>query len=133
MQEHTRLDSIPVFSMEMEKGETSYRDVDQILVYLKARIDAHEMARFIAVFDHYSHTRELESGRIDATIRDAKSIVFCFGITLPDPQAMAYRPRSIGIVELEDKFIISFLECPMPVANLVMEEWARSLQDTPMD
>lgn len=129
MQEHTRLESIPVFSLEMEKGETSYQDVDQIIACLKARIDAHEMARFVAVFDHYQHTKGLESGRIDPAILDAKNIVFCFGITLPDPQAMAYRPRSIGVVELKQSFVISFLEAPMPVANVVMEQWARSLHD----
>lgn len=130
MQEHTRLDSIPVFSLEMEKGETNCQNVNQIIACLKARIEAHELARFITVFDHYRHTSELECGQIDAAILGAKNIIFCFGITLPNPQAMAYRPSSIGVVELEDSFIISFLECPMPVANVVMEDWARSLHDS---
>ncbi len=129
MQEHTRLDSIPVFSLEMEKGETNGQNVDQIIACLKARIEAHDMASFIAIFDHYRHTSELESGQVDAAILDAKNIIFCFGITLPNPQAIAYRPRSIGVVELKNSFIISFLECPMPVANVVMENWARSLRD----
>ena len=133
MQETTRLESIPVFSLEMEKGETSHQDVDQIIAYLKACIDAHEMARFIGVFDHYTHTRGLRGGHIDAAILNAKNIVFCFGITLPTPQAMAFRPRSIGVVELEKSFVVSFLEGPMPLANLVVEEWAKSLQDRPRD
>ncbi len=133
MREHTRLESIPVFSLEMEKGETNHRDLDQIIAHLKACIDAHEMARFIGIFDHYTHTRALKSGQIDAAILNAKNIVFCFGITLPTPQAMAFRPRSIGVVELEKSFVISFLEGPMPLANLVIEEWARSLQNRPRD
>ena len=129
MQEHTKLESIPVFSLEMGKSETVYRDVDQIIACLEARIEAHEMARFVAVFDHYGHTKGLDDGQIDAAILDAKSIVFCFGITLPDPQAMAFRPRAIGVVELEDRFVISFLQGPMPVANVVTETWVRSLAD----
>ncbi len=127
MREHTRLESFPVFTLEMEKGETSCRDVDQVIACLKERIDAHDMARFIAVFDHYEHTRALENGQIDAAILKAKNIVFCFGITLPTPQAMAFRPRSIGVAELKKRFVISFLQAPMPLANLVMEKWVRAL------
>ncbi len=133
MRESTKLECVPVFSLEIEKNETSHRDVDQIVACLKALIDAHEMARFISVFDHYAHTRGLENGQIDLAILNAKNIVLCFGITLPTPQAMAFRPRSIGVVELKKSFVISFLEGPMPLANLVMEEWARSLRDRPRD
>ena len=129
MQERTSLESIPVFTLEMEKGETSCRDINQIIAFLKERIDAHEMAQFIAVFDHYEHTKALKSGQIDATILEAKNIVFCFGITLPTPQAMAFRPRSIGVAELRKSFVISFLEGPMPLANLITEKWVRGLSE----
>lgn len=61
------------------------------------------------------------------TILAAKHIVFCFGITPPEPLMMAVRPRSIGVVELAERFLITFLEAPMPVANLAMEQWAKSL------
>jgi hypothetical protein len=37
------------------------------------------------------------------------------------------------VCEIEDRFVISFMEAPMPVANAVIEEWARSLYAAPDD
>lgn len=119
----------PVFTLEIEKSETTFCTVDEIVAYLKAKIDAHEATRFIAVFDHYGHTRELAQGQISPDILSAKNIVFCFGIQLPNPQVMAVRPRSIGVTELQDRFVINFLEAPMPVANTAMEEWVKSVKN----
>ena len=119
----------PVFTLEVEKQETTFDSVDAIIAFLKQRIEEHRVARFIAIFDHYAHTSALQEGEIGEDILDAKNIVFCFGIALPSPQVMAVRPRSIGVVEMSDHFVISFMEAPMPVANVAMEEWARSLKN----
>jgi len=119
----------PVFSLELDKSETTMQTVDEIIDYFKSKIDAHKVVSFIAVFDHYSHTKALEEGVIDESILDAKDIIFCFGIALPNAQVLAVRPRSIGVAELEDKFIISFMEAPMPLANVAMEEWAKGLRN----
>ena len=119
----------PLFTLEVEKRETSFTSVDQIIAFLKNRIDENKVASFIAVFDHYRHTKSLECGRIDEAILDAKNIVFCFGITLPNPQAMAVRPRSIGVVELKNTFVVTFMEAPMPLANVAMEAWAQSIKN----
>ena len=119
----------PVFSLELDKSETTMKTVDEIINYFKKKIKSHKVATFIAIFDHYSHTKALEDGVIDKSILDAKDIVFCFGITLPSPQVLAVRPRSIGIAELHDKFVISFMEAPMPLANTAMEEWAKNLRN----
>ena len=81
------------------------------------------------MFDHYSHTSSLPEGEIAPEIKDAKNLVFCFGIKLPGPQVMAVRPRSIGVTELEDKFIVNFMEAPMPIANTTMEAWAKSIKN----
>jgi hypothetical protein len=40
---------------------------------------------------------------------------------------MAVRPRSNGVVEQTDRFVISFLEAPMPLANNVMEAWVKAI------
>ena len=125
---HTLLQQqYPVFTLEVEKQETGFNTADEIIKYLKLCVDEHEISRFIAVFDHYSHTSGLKNGWIDESILDAKNIVFCFGITLPSPEAMATRPKSIGVVELTDRFVITFLEAPMPMANSTMESWVRSI------
>jgi len=119
----------PVFTLEVEKKETNFNEVDGIIAYLKERIEKHKVAQFIAIFDHYSHTQGLEEGQIGKEILDAKNIIFCFGIALPNPQVMAVRPRSIGIVETANSYIITFMEAPMPVANVAMEDWAKSIKN----
>jgi hypothetical protein len=42
---------------------------------------------------------------------------------------MAVRPRSIGVTEYADRFVINFLEPPMPPATEAMEAWVRGLRD----
>lgn len=119
----------PVFTLELDRDETSFQSVDAICVHLRGRIEARKSAVFIAEFDHLAHTRSLPEGRIAEDIRAAKNLVFCFGIALPDPQVLAVRPRSIGIAETDRGFVITFMEAPMPVANAAMEDWAKGLRD----
>lgn len=119
----------PVYTLEFAKTETKHKDCDEIIAFLKARVDEHKVACYIAEFDHYTHTSALEEGEMQEGIIAAKNIVFCFGIKLPKPEMMAVRPRSIGVVEYEDRFVVSFLEAPMPVANQAMESWAKAIVD----
>ncbi|WP_275098774.1 DUF6858 family protein [Sedimenticola hydrogenitrophicus] len=129
MQQSLTREAFSLFSLEIGKSETTLSSVDQILDHLKGCIEADPAAVFIATFDHYAHTRALPNGQIHRDIRAASNIIFCFGLTLPTPQAMALRPRSIGVVELPESFHITFMEAPMPVANTAMESWARSVRN----
>lgn len=129
MRKFTFQEKYPVNSLEVNKNETTFEHVDEIIDYLKEKIDQHKVARFIAIFDHYSHTNELEDGEMSESIMDAKNIIFCFGTKLPIPDVLAVRPRSIGVTELEDRFVISFMEAPMPPANQSMEEWVLSIRN----
>jgi hypothetical protein len=122
-------ETYPMFTLEVEKSETTYRSVDEIIEFLHEKIEDNRSARYIAIFDHYAHTRDLDEGRVDKSILAAKNIIFCFGFTLPNPQVLGLRPRSIGVAETEDNFVISFMEAPMPVANVVMETWALAIRD----
>lgn len=117
----------PVFVLELNRNETGYRSVDEIIGYLENAIRDSGIARVIAVFDHYEHTRNLQLGQIAANILAAKNLLFCFGLSLPDPAALALRPRSLGVAETTTGFVISFLEAPMPVANQLMEDWVKAL------
>jgi hypothetical protein len=119
----------PVYSVEIGHQETSYGSVDEIIRYFRGCIEGHRCARFIGVFDHYAHTIGLPEGQVDEGIRAAQNIVFCFGITLPDPHALAVRPRSIGVAETRHGFTITFMEAPMPVANAAMEDWALGVRN----
>ncbi len=130
MKETLRKEQYPLFMLEIGKSETSCRSVDEILDHLQQRIERQGTAYYIARFDHLAHTLSLPEGRVDTQILDAKCILFCFGLTLPSPESLAGRPRSIGVAELADRFVVTFLEAPMPVANSAMEQWARAIADT---
>lgn len=118
----------PVFVLELAKSETSCQSVDEIASRLKAAIAADNRVAWIAEFDHFAHTQKL-GGTIAPEIRAAKNLVFCFGLQLPNPQVLAVRPRSLGIVDCGDRFVINFLEAPMKPANDAMEGWAKALRD----
>jgi len=119
----------PVFELDLPKSETSLQNVDEVIAYFRAKVDAHPKCTYIATFDHYAHTTSLPDGSVAEGIKAAKHIIFCFGVALPNPTVMAIRPRAIGVVEYADRFDINFLEPPMPVATQAMEDWAMGLKD----
>ena len=127
MKQITVMEKYPVFTIEIAKNETTYKNVDEILAYLKLQIEAHPIATYIGEFDHYSHTKSLEVGEISEDIKDAKNIICCFGKILPKPEVLAVRPRAIGVAEMTESFVISFLEAPNPDANAAMEKWAKGI------
>ena len=121
------MDKYPVYTLELLKSEVAQKNVNEIIEYFKAKIEAHPIAKFIAIFDHYSHTKSLD-GEINPEILDAQNIIFCFGPAIPNTKILAARPRSIGVCELEDKFVIEFLEAPKEQLHDLMENWAKSLK-----
>jgi hypothetical protein len=118
----------PIFEIEYKKDELKYKNVDEIITALKKRIDEHPDIAFIAIFDHYKHTLNLKDGIINTNIKDAKNIIFCFGKEIPTPEIMAVRPRSIGVCEMQDLFVINFLEAPSETVNKTIEEFIKSLK-----
>jgi hypothetical protein len=129
MKQTTLLEKYPVFELELDKAETTYRTAQEVIDALKASIEAHPLVSFIGEFDHYSHTRNLPAGEIAPEIKDARLVVFCFGVKLPNPHVLAVRPRSIGVADMGDRFVINFLEPPMPVATEAMEGWVKALRN----
>ena len=120
-------DKYHIFEIEYKKSELAYKSVDEIITALHTKIDAHPVLAFIAIFDQYKHTRSLKDSEINPKIKAAKNIVFCFGKELPTPEVLAVRPRSIGVCETQDSFILNFLEAPNEMANKTMEEFVKSL------
>ncbi len=116
-----------VFSIEIEKENCVKQNLKEILNFLKNEIESHPIAHYIGIFDHYSHTKKLKEGEIASDILDAQIILFCFGKKLETPLQLAVRPRSIGIAETNDEFVISFLDAPTPIFNEVMEKWIEAL------
>lgn len=54
----------PIYTLEIDKSETSFTSVDMIIEHLKGKIDAHPVVAYIGVFDHYAHTSGLKDGVI---------------------------------------------------------------------
>jgi len=127
MKQSIVMEKYPVFELDIKKSETTFKTADEIISYLKEKIDNHSIAIYIATFDHYSHTKSLAEGEIAPDILDAKNIVCCFGKNLPKANMLAVRPRSIGVAELSDEFVVSFLEAPNPMANDAMESWVKGI------
>lgn len=121
------MDKYPVYTLELSKNEMYISSAKDIAEYFKEKIENHPIAKFISIFDHYSHTKALGGQIMDGLI-DAQNIVFCFGQAIPNTKIMAIRPRSIGICEFEDKIVIDFIEAPKEEINALMESWAEGLK-----
>jgi hypothetical protein len=117
----------PVLVSEIGKDETTCRSLGDMVTYFKAKIAENPKVQFIGVFDHYAHTKSI-GGEIASDIQGAVDVMFCFGFVLPNPQVLAVRPRSIGVADLGDKFVVSFMEAPMKPANDAMETWVKGLR-----
>jgi len=121
------MDKYPVYSLELLKNEMSAKTTQDVVGYFKEKIQSHPIATFITIFDHYTHTKNL-GGEIMNGLIDAQNVVFCFGAAIPNTKILAARPRSIGVCEFEDKFIIDFIEAPKEELHNVMESWAKALK-----
>ena len=120
------MDKYPVYTLNVKKSEVAYTNVAEIVAYFKAKIDEHPIAKFIAIFEHYEHTKAL-GGEILEGLRDAQNIVFCFGSAIPNTKVLAIRPRSIAVCEMEDSFVIEFMAAPKEEINTLMETWVKAL------
>jgi hypothetical protein len=127
MQKTILMDKYPVHSFELNKDETNFTNVDEIIQTLKSFIDAHPVAVYITIFDHYAHTKSLADATIDENILDAKNLVFCFGKQIPTSKILAVRPRSIGVCKTTTGFNIDFMQAPNDQLNNTMIEWVESL------
>ncbi|MEA1956029.1 MAG: hypothetical protein U9N02_06005 [Campylobacterota bacterium] len=121
------MDKYPIYSLELNKDDITQKTASEIIEYFKKNIETHPVAKFIAIFDHYEHTKSLD-GEIDSNILNAINIIFCFGKAIPNTRVLAVRPRSIGVVELENKFVIEFMEAPNEKFHSVMEKWSTDLE-----
>ncbi len=127
MQSKQFKDKYPIFYKEFLKSECSLESVDGFLDYFQLKIDKHEKAVFISRFDHYSYSKGIEAN-ISPEIKDAQNIIMCFGWEIPSADPVAVRPRSIGVTEMNDKFIVNFMEAPNPVAQQTLIDWVNAIR-----
>jgi len=130
MKQTLLMEKYPVNELDIAKSETTLTSVNEILAFLKDKIDTHPVATYIATFDHYTHTKSLgENGEIADDILDAQNIICCFGKQIPKPAMLAVRPRAIGVVEMSDKFVLSFMDAPNPQAHEAMVSWVKDIKN----
>ena len=130
MEKISLMDKYPVFALTVAKSEISQKNVDEIIEFLKAKIEAHPFATYIAIFDHYAHTQSITDHVLDENIKAAKNLIFCFGKQLPNSKMLAVRPRSLGVVEFKDSFEINFLEVPNEQLQKITTEWVESIKNS---
>lgn len=118
----------PVTVVDIAKSETRYDSAAAIAGYFKDCVAKTPRVSYIGEFDHYAHTQAI-GGEIAPGIRAAINVLFCFGHALPNPQVLAVRPRSIGIADMGDHFVVSFMDAPMKPANDAMQAWALGLRN----
>lgn len=123
------MEKYPTHHVDILKSDTPFASVDDFMQFFSEKVETNPLAQKIAEFDHYAHTSSLPEGEIAPNIKAAKQLIFCFGIKLPNPLAMAPRPRSISICELEDRFTIAFMEAPNPAMHKTMLEWVAELKN----
>ena len=116
----------PMYSLEILKSETTLIGIDQIIEHLKTRISENPEGVFITVFNHYQHTQEID-GRIMDGVVAAKNLLFCFGHSINDIPTLAFRPKSIAIIETKNSFILEFLETPRPEVNAWIQSWIKEI------
>ena len=120
------MEKYPVYTFELNKDESKYESVEDIIQFLTLKIIENPIAKYIGEFDHCEHTSSI-GGEISDDIKGAKIVLFCFGQKLPKPEMMAVRPRSIGVADMGDRFFITFLEAPMPAINETVEGWIKEI------
>jgi hypothetical protein len=116
-------EKFPIYTKSIPKTKT----MDELIEYFQAKIEAHPVAVYITLFDHYAHTSAKEEAQIAEDIVDVKNIVFCFGKEIPNPKVPAVRPRSIAITETKENFVIAFMEAPNEKLSQTMVEWVEAL------
>lgn len=112
----------PVYTKEILKINTKIQNTNEFISILKEKIENDKMVKYIATFDHFSHTKDLDWEIIEWMV-DWKILIFCFWHEIPSPLALAVRPRNIAVAEFADKFVVSFLEAPKEKANDKKISW----------
>jgi hypothetical protein len=51
------MDKYPVYTKEILKSDTKFNNVDDFISALKDKVEEDEVATYIGIFDHFTHTK----------------------------------------------------------------------------
>ncbi len=117
----------PVCTLEVLKSEIKYQHIDEIIAFLRTKIEENPVAVFIAIFDQLDHCRKNNGTALEGLI-NAKNLIFCLGKDIPSSKLMSVKPRAIGISEFEDKFELGILEVPNEEAHVTLQSWIMEIK-----
>ncbi len=122
----------PAMIPELEKSDRICQTVEDVGDYFRARIAENPKTQFIGVFDHFAHTRKIGGDWGGKSIREfARRRASSSASRSPHPQILALRPRSTGVADMGDRFVVSFMEAPVQRANVAMESRSPGLREPP--
>ncbi len=104
-------EEFPIYYKEIAKRDTSYKHIGEIIAALQTRLADNPSAQVIAVFNLYDHVR-MRDGQVADEILGAQNLLFCVANAIPNSDLVALRPRSIGLTEFADRFVLNFMEAP---------------------
>ena len=122
----------PVWIEEIAKADTPWRDVDEIAAVLGKHLLRHGGAAFIGVFDLYGLNLRLGEA-LPAAMQDAKAFLFCPGANLLNPALIARCPCVIGVADMGNRFVISFLDASLVATSFFspagpLTQWVDNLR-----
>jgi hypothetical protein len=112
----------PVWIEEIAKADTFYRNVDEIVAALQARVARHAQASWIGVCDHYGLNLRLGE-RLPAAMQDARIALLCDAPALSGTAFLALQPCAIGVADMGNRFVFSFMERPDAAGNGFLRQW----------
>jgi len=93
MEQIALMDRYPVFTKKIAKNETSFKTVDDIVAYLREKIEAHPIGIYIGIVDHYAYTSGLEVHEIADDIK------------LKYPEALLFRIHGSSFALLFEQYV----------------------------
>ncbi|MDD5404621.1 MAG: hypothetical protein PHZ14_08815 [Sulfuricella sp.] len=119
----------PVWVEEIAKADTPWHDVDEVAAALSAGIRHQAGVALIGVFDHYGLNLRVGAS-LPLDMQDAKMVLFCPGARLLRPEGVALCPRAIGVADMGNRFVISFLEAATAASTETLALWVEELRAT---
>lgn len=117
----------PVWFEEIAKADTCWRDVDEIAALLQGCIHRQPGFVFIGLIDHYALNIRLGEA-LPVPLQDAKVVLFFPDTRQLTPALLAYYPTAIGVADMGNRFVISFLNISTVSPTESLIEWVESIR-----
>lgn len=112
--------------IELPRGEALCVGAWHAIEMLEERAHLHRRVVAMLVIDRYSYSYR-HGTPIDPRIRDARELLLRFESALSNPSTLVAEPHAMGVVELDDRFVLSATVSHQVWINEAMACWLRAL------